>query len=208
MAWREPTARIRSYNTTTYVHTAYLAERQVCQAAMETNGHFVRSFEGGHNDGGLLQSRQTVQGSATERLFAAMDMDDGKAQVLPIEVKCPTARADDKSNIYWTVDFRHSQFSTCQIVIVSSIVERGFVAVFPMEIIRERIPKIEHGHPGNRKIRYMSASFRVMWQLHSIPAFPPEWAPFILPMPALGSALARIRAGTLTDTGSPVAGTW
>ena len=149
-----------------------------------------------------------MQGSATERLFAAMDIDDGKAQVLPIEVKCPAARADEKANVYWTVDFRASQVDTCQIVIVSSIAERAFVAMFPMQVLRERMPNLERGRPGTTQRRYLSAAFRARWQLHSLPPFPPEWAPFILPIDTLGSALARIRADSLINTGSSLAKDW
>ena len=180
-----PTGFLKCYLGTIRNQVAYCLQAQVCQVATETNPHFVTSFEGGRNDGGVLLGSIAIGDDITERYVTTVDTDNGEQDVVTVEVKSLSPRADTNKSVTWGYRFTQSQLDSCQAVILISPKDPDYVALVPIHCIR-------HNERSTRTV-FVSQPFRPLWTLHPLPAFPPELAPFIRPLAQLGEALAHMR---------------
>ena len=174
--------RLISYSKAVRNYTAYLAEAQVCNIASQSCPSFIRSFEGGVTDCGLNTS--------LERL-SILEADDSRARVIPIEVKNIAPMPDHKGNLYWVYTFTRLQTQHCQIVIVTAAKDPQHVALLPLYYFRKRHSEQFQGK--QERVPLYSCTLRPRWLLHSMPAYPAELAPFILPIDDLGQALKDVQ---------------
>ncbi len=162
---------------------AALAESRVFDHI--NNNYVVRGFEWVSADLGLYVGRRPVMGTSTERLCELVQAYKGDASIIPIDIKDISLVIDYIVNVEWSMIFHGRQTSLCQaIIVVAAALEPDFVALIPTEYLRPRI-----GNSG----RFYPETYRLLWSLHRTPAFPTEWAPFMVSLAQLGRALECMR---------------
>ena len=169
--------------------TVYLSEARVFNYA-STNKHFLRGFEGGINDCGLYVGDQTLSdGTQTDKMFELDKLyrTSHEKPVLPIEIKTISPKGNGNANMAWSLSFSRKQYDTCQAVLVNTVKEPDLIALIPMHYIRQRI-----GNPAEDGDK-IADFIRPLWTIHPAQAYPPEMAPFILPIAMLGRALESMR---------------
>ncbi|KAL8854856.1 MAG: hypothetical protein Q9221_000362 [Calogaya cf. arnoldii] len=164
-----------------------LAEAIACDNGAEQYPYFIKGFEGSQMDCALSLEDTVFQGSSpTNRVFSLFDSFDlDSIMVIAMDCKDLGPRTDQKGNISWGLEFTKPQREHAQFVIMSSSYEPGWVAVCPLYYL--------HGGLGPVDAKYRLIGFRAGWLLHQLPAFLPEFTPFVLPLRLLGEALANIR---------------
>ncbi|KAL9040495.1 MAG: hypothetical protein Q9180_001874, partial [Flavoplaca navasiana] len=176
----------RSYHFASKFQIASLAEARTCQSAAEQTQHFIKGFEGSQLDCALsLEDTVFPASSPTDRVFALFDSGLKSLMVIGIECKDVGPRTDGRGNIFWGMEISDVQWRHMQFVIISTADEPDWVAVLPRHYI-SRVPEDERRH-------YRVPGFRAYWILHPLPAFAPEYNPFVLPLKRLGEALELIR---------------
>ncbi|KAL9034962.1 MAG: hypothetical protein Q9180_005116 [Flavoplaca navasiana] len=169
--------------------TVYLSESRVFNHA-DANKHFLRGFEGGINDCGLYVGDQTLSdGTQTDKMFELDERyrDSRENPVLPIEIKTISPKGNGDANMSWSLGFSRKQYDTCQAVLVNTVKEPDLIALIPMYYIRQRIRT--PAKDGDK----IADHIRPLWTIHPAQAYPPEMAPFILPIAMLGRALENMR---------------
>ena len=171
------------FNLAILTQIAYLAESRVCKAAGH-NQNFLRAFEGGQHDCGLFKGSPSLGGGTlTSKIFKlSRSYNDEDDLIIPLEVKNPGPTGDYQRNVSWRFEITESQVNRCQALIITSPKEPGFVVLLPMHYHRQRAVNLQRG----------GGTYRPLWSLHPLPAFPPEWSPFVLPMSQLVNALTNM----------------
>jgi len=180
----------KSYNSAILTMVAFSAEARVCAITAQANPYFVRAFEGGGADCVVCTKSDELEGSSADRTFAmldSIDRGDPEKGLIAIECKNISPRTDQEANILWTFVLTEYQRRYCQLVILTSARDPDFVVGLPMRYIDLKFPN----RRGDTEITFYG--LRALWTLHSVPAFPPELAPFTLPLVRLGDALAQVR---------------
>ncbi|KAL8883029.1 MAG: hypothetical protein Q9198_000067 [Flavoplaca austrocitrina] len=174
-----------SYHGATTAQVGAKAEAITCENAAAQTEYFIKAFEGGQLDCGLsLEDRVFPASSPTNRVFAAFDSGAGSVLMIGIECKDLGPHSDGWGNVKWGIGMSDVQWEHVQVVIISSgAYEPEMVVVLPRHYLYQPRPKGSYGMRG----------FRAYWILHPLPAFPPELAPFIVPLTRLGEALEAIR---------------
>ncbi|KAL9023902.1 MAG: hypothetical protein Q9180_008069, partial [Flavoplaca navasiana] len=170
----------RSFGAAVKQQYLCLVESTICRAV--DNPHFIRAFEGGRNDCGMFLEDQGLTGTLTERFFRAVDRN---APIILLEIKTVSPVADNRGNISWKIEFSTDQLRSCQAVLVASTAAPDFVALIPMHLIKKR--------KDLKKGIAIYETYRPLWSIHPPPPFPPEFAPFLVPLNQLGRALERMR---------------
>ena len=180
---------LRSYTSIIRLQVAYCSQAQVCQVATEANPFFVAAFEGGRNDGGIRLGSPSVSEDITERFFDTVEGETSTKNLVPVDIKSIAPMADTRGEaVYWRAEFTFAQLESCQVAILTAAKDPGYVAVVPMYCFRQRPMPLS---PMGR--RHNTQNIRPVWTLHPLPAFPPEFAPFIRPLSQLEEALTNIR---------------
>lgn len=162
---------------------AALAESRVFEHI--DNDYVLRGFEFAPADLGLYVGARPARGTSTERLCELVQAHPGDKSIIPIDIKNISPKIDHTGNVGWSMIFHGTQRSLCQAVVVAAAAfEPDFVALIPMEYLRPRI--------GSSGALYPE-TYRPLWTLHRPPAFPTEWAPFMVPLTQLGRALECMR---------------
>lgn len=161
---------------------AHLAEASVFRA-VEGYPWVLRAVDGGANDGGIYVGRQALGSSLISRILGLSDLQE--AQVVPFEIKNWAPCTDTWGGVFWRISFSERQLESCQFVIITSAQDCSYVALLPMHLWLERVNT--HG------LGAVSDAIRPLWTIHPLPAFPPEMAPFMLPLSQLGEALDGVR---------------
>ncbi|KAI4264156.1 MAG: hypothetical protein L6R42_000720 [Xanthoria sp. 1 TBL-2021] len=163
-------------------HQCYcLSEYRICRDV--ANPNFIRAFEGGRNDCGILVNDTVLTGTLTHKFFQVLRSEG--ADILPIEIKTLSPCADSRGNIVWSFVFSEQQLQNAQAVIIASLFDPEFVALLPMHYVLKR--KDLEPKQG------VQESYRPQWSIHPVSAFPVEFSPFIVPTAQLGSALESMR---------------
>ena len=186
-------ALIRSYARATRNQVAFFSEARVCEIARsadEISRIFVKAFEGGRIDCGVYQGPMQLPDNPTEKLFAVLKAGINEKNVLPVELK-DFAPCRHKGGIHWQFTLSELQAKTCQAVIISAAKDPNFIVFLPTYYIRR--PLLE-GRAKDKTTCIYSKPFRPYWTLQQLPAFPPELAPFMIPISSVGQALANMRA--------------
>ena len=186
---------LRTYTITIRNHVAFCAQALVCQVATETSPFFVTAFEGGRNDGGIRLGSPAVSEDATDRFFETVDRESRTKDLVTVDVKSIAPMADTRGEaVYWAAEFTPAQLKSCQVAILTATKDPGYVAVVPMYCLHQR-PMA----PLSKGKRHNTQNIRPVWTLHPLPAFPPEFAPFIRPLSQLEEALTNIRDITIAS---------
>ncbi|KAL8985388.1 MAG: hypothetical protein Q9205_000879 [Flavoplaca limonia] len=175
-----------SYHEATRTQVGALAEAITCHVAATSNDHFIKGFEGSQVDFALSLHDTVFEGSSPmNRVFSVFGPGAGPIQIIPGECKDIGPRSTENGNLGWGINFTDPQWEHTQFVIVSSSYERDMVVVLPICYIYR--PK------GGQRFLLKLTGFRAFWILHQLPAFPPEYAPFVVPLTRLGEVLENIR---------------
>lgn len=186
---------LRSYSIALRNQVAYSAQAQVCQVATAANPFFVTSFEGGGNDGGIRLGSPSVGEDITDRFFDTVKGDTSTRDLVPVDIKSIAPKADNRGEaVVWLFELTGSQSKSCQVAILVAAKDPGYVAVVPVYCLRQR-----RMTPSGSKMRNHTQHIRPVWTLHPLPAFPPEFAPFIRPISQLGEALTNVRDITIAN---------
>ena len=150
------------------------------------NAHVLRSFEGGIDDCDLFVGNRSMIDTTIDRLFELQHSYDDDKIIVSLKIKDISPAADFKRNILWRLAFSEKQIETCQIVIITASQESHFVALMPTYYLHRR-------KTSTHNRTHFCDSYRSMWTLHPLFAFPPEMAPFILSIAQLKGALESMR---------------
>jgi hypothetical protein len=173
----------RSFNVALVAQVASLAESRVCEYAAK-NPDFLRAFEGGQHDCGLYLGSKLLGGTLTDRLYMLQDTEDWEREsIIPMDVKNPGPIADHKGSVFWVFHITQEQVKRCQVLLISSPKAPDSVTLLPMHYHRIRSKTLLRG----------SDSYRPSWTTHPLPAFPPEWSPFVMHISKIADALANMR---------------
>ena len=189
------TALLRSYEKHLRNDAAYLAEARICvtaNASPEISQHFVRAFEGGTVDCAISLSPKPLHGTMTDKTYQVYE--DGE-EILPLDVKDITS-IYQKRAVLWNFRVSGNQAMHCQVFILGATADPNFVAILPRSLFWSQLTR----EPKDQNIH--SRSFRPYWTLHPLPAFPPEYAPFMVSISGLGRALSDLRTA-LIDSSQP-----
>ncbi|KAL8680694.1 MAG: hypothetical protein Q9186_003134 [Xanthomendoza sp. 1 TL-2023] len=174
-----------SYHRATNAQVASLAEATTCINAARQSEHFISGFEGSQVDWALsLMDTVFASSSPTNRVFAVFESNLKRLKIIGGECKDMGPRSDSRGNLYWIFKMRPAQWQHTQFLIISSSYDRGMVVVLPRHYLYRK---------SNDAEQYRIRGFRAYWILHALPAFPPEYAPFVVPLARLGEALEAIR---------------
>lgn len=172
---------------------AYLAEARVCQLGIEAHSNFLRSSEGGANDCGLFMESELPEMSATDRLFSLQESPASKRNnVVTLEIKDLSPRADGRANIYWSCSITIGQAKTAQVFILTSAAEPDYIAFIPAFYFHDKRTVAYLSTAGNLDAAFWSV--RAAWTVHPLPAFPLELSPCMLPLGKIKAALSNFYA--------------
>lgn len=179
---------LREYANGLQSLVAFLAEARIRQLAAEKVDFFVEGLEAGVNDCAIYAGPGTLQnrGGAAHTLFVQLPSHRGEKVFGPLDLKLCTARSDSKKGIQFAIHINPGQRLSCQAIIIVSPKEPDFAILVPLIYLPER----------NSEIRetVVLSSFRPLWTLYPLPAFPPEYTPFIFPLAWVQSALEDMQA--------------
>ena len=182
-------SRLLSYTNATRTYVAFSSEARICGIAHQHCPSFVRAFEGGVTDCGLYMGLRNPDGDLADKVLSVLEAKDPQGRVIPIEAKDLAPITDLKANVYWIYHFTKRQAEHCQVAIISVAKDPEYVALLPLHYYRKRGRMTDD---SNGQVPIYSCLLRPRWLLHSVPAFPPELAPFILPINDLSQALENI----------------
>lgn len=182
-----------SYRSATRTQVAALAEALVCLEASAQCEFFIRADQGGRVDCALSLADNPPTGTPTQRLVTLMEAED-IADVIPLENKDVGLRADDSTNISWSMRISEAQYGCVQLFLVTAVSEPGYVVALPQHYNSRRTSA------SDPTTQHRSDGFRPRWILHQLPAFPSEWGPFVLPFKGLGRLLTAFRAYAKGET--------
>ena len=222
-SWTE-SEKLRGYRCHTRAMVAAISEAHICKLALDQTPYFVRAFEGGRADGGILVEGSGLQGSTADRLLAlgllgkvvsssggpmierTGGVVEGKkrkdrVKCFAVEVKHISPRFDGKRFLCWPIHFRKPQWDTCVAVILTSSREADYVALLPLGCIRAAGADVKLANNG--ALCVYGRGFQPQWMLQALPAFPPELAPFMLP-----SSRLRVVFDSLRSSAGGKVGAW
>ena len=172
-----------------------VAEALVSEVALgssQSHDFFIKAFEGGRMDLGLYLGSEPVTGTATDRLYWLLKHKSRTLCIYPGDVKHFSATTDDHGGLYWRLCLTESQAKDCQFLVVISAADSHTVALIPTAGYQDRLtPTVKTIYTST--IRWFHLS-------QALPAFPPQWAPVLLPLSQLGEALANMRAFVLGES--------
>ncbi len=178
---------VRGFNAAIMGQTVALSEYRVALHA-SSNPNFLTSFDGGACDCGVWVGEEPLAGSNTDKLFKLRN--SHLTAIVPLDIKTAIPKADLKGNIIWAMTFTVKQYHLCGAIILTSPYEPDFVALIPMEYIRRRMGQ---ALLGDCRLEMAFKGVRPAWTLLPLPPFPPEIAPYMMPLGQLGNAIAGIR---------------
>ena len=183
----------RKHTTTEQLRHFWACLKVLCHSLCETrmyrtveavDQYFIRGLEGARIDCAL----STIPlGSTKDRLNLLLHESMEGKHFIPIEIKhvAPYLHCREQT-VKWSCSFSAKQWKACQAVIIGSVIEPRYVAVIPMEYIRQKAPDSKR-----RKLESLGVQSARM--LLAPTAFAPEWIPFVLPLSQLPTALGVIR---------------
>ena len=218
---------MRGYRSYTRIMVAAISEAHISRMALDQTPHFVRAFEGGRADGGILAQGSGLQGSAADRLLALGLLDtvvtssggqmneragdavqaqrgNNHVQCFGVDFKSISPCYDGKRFVSWPFHFTKAQWHSCEAVVLTSSQEADYVALLPMGYIRAAKSGVDFPKVGALCI--YGRGFQPQWILQALPAFPPELAPFMLPSSRLGVAFDSLRSSAGGRVGTWYAG--
>ena len=175
-----------SYELSTYLRAAILSESRVGRIiAGDDERSVIWSPESGENDFGILMDSQYpegLQGDALGKFVQLVDNSEGSKPIVPLDVKNMMPRSVHGA-IMWGVRLTEQQRRTCQALIILSPSEPNFCVFLPVHYLRQNNFRADVRIPG----------FQPLWTLHSLPAFPPPFTPFVTPLSELKQTVTDMR---------------
>lgn len=174
-------------------HMARMHEGLICQAIADygpSSRIFVRSHDGGSNDCGLYLGEDPLPDDLTAKLFQqSTGLQRGRV-ILPMDIKSFGWCVDTHGGLYHTFHLTRKQCKTCQVLLLGSALDPNLVAVLPTSCLN---PK---GQLKKKTEDPIDFYFTLRWQfsLLQAPAFPPAFAPAVVPISQLGEMMIRLAA--------------
>lgn len=204
-----PSSVKRSYFSGIINLVSKIAEHNVCHAAYQQDIFFVQAFEAGNIDCGLVLDQRKADlldytTLNTERLMLFTEYGVQKSTpIIPLEIKSANPCFQHTGNALTTWCFSNEQWKKAEVAILVSIKDPKSIGMVPMKILRRndksRSPMF-NCLSREKRTWLSSISIRPMWTLHPLAAFPPELAPFMLPLDELGQAFGDIKQMNLDQS--------
>ena len=169
---------------------ASLSEAKISEYSVSHDSQgqsLVRGFEGAKVDFGVYNGPIQLTGNPTENLLTVLDSGDA---IIPIEAK-DVSPCNHKGLIQWSFSLTKGQ-KNCQAVVVTAAADPAFVALIPLHWFRHKIGKMLANE--SEALHIYSKAIQPYATLHQLPAFPPEWSPFMMPITDLAMTWRHLRA--------------
>lgn len=185
MDWNNPTTTelLKHFLMCLRIHCASLSEMRVCSVAESTTQYFLRGVEGARNDCAISTVPIT---SVKDGQRLLLKESSKEPHVIPMEIKMVSPWLHKDHTVRWSCKFTRTQSATCEVVLISSILDPCFLAVIPMQYVRRRLHNFKR-----RRLEALGVQGARMLLAPS--AFPAEWGPFLVPMLKWPSAQDSIR---------------
>lgn len=184
---------VRSHVVVLRNTTANLAEAKVAEAAHQdaaSSAFCVKAAEGGGCDLALyLGSTPFADLSITDRFFLLTRTEARRKCLLPGDVKSVEPLRDSHGGVQWQLQLTEHQKRRCRFLVCASAADPKTVALLPLSWFETRF--------DNHMI-YIGGD-RWYFSTQHDPAFPPQWAPCLLPYSRLGEALGNLRRFALGE---------
>ena len=188
---------------------AFKLEADVLENAVSADPHFFRSFESWPNDAAIIvdtQRAESLPQHSTDRLLTLyQDYVDSQTTVfIPVEMKSfqystrsQKGKHDfDEEQMKETnvsahhgmnaiIKFSKAQVKDCDILLITSVACSDWIAVLPMEYVRQHM-----GPEERARGRYQFSLGATAFSLVQACPFPPSVSPFLVPKTDVALAVA------------------
>lgn len=179
---------LKSYGKGLGATVAFQCEAQARHSAAEQVDFFIEGLESGVNDCAIYAGPGKLQNTkcAAETLFVKLREALGDKVLAPLDITRCSARCDGKKGVQFWIHISPDRRKSCQALILVSPKEPDFYGLIPIGYFPNKDTTEGDG--------VYFPPIRLLWTLHPLPAFPPEYTSFMFPVTQFGDNLKRMQA--------------